>query len=167
MSRRPWAVARVAAPIIFALALAGCSSDEEDGPAPEAEQSSSTASENTDPGIVTEDDGQSVTTYQGVPPDYPADEVPLLDEENIVSGSVSEEKGRTSYSVIVASDQPALDAQAEAVEQLDGAGLQIVGEVPTTENEPVVYTGDDGLFVVLLAASVEGGSELTYSVETR
>ncbi|MCH1865986.1 hypothetical protein [Nocardioides sp. CFH 31398] len=116
---------------------------------------------------MTEDDGQTVTTYQGVPPGYPLDEVPLLDEENVVSGSVSEEKGRTSYSVIVASGEAALDAQAAAVEQLDGAGLELVGEVPTTENEPVVYTGDGGLFVVLLVAPDDEGSELTYSVETR
>ncbi|WP_299058166.1 hypothetical protein [uncultured Nocardioides sp.] len=167
MSRRPWAAARLAAPLALVLSLVACSSDE-DAPAPEADRSSSsTASEDTDPGVVTEDDGSSVTTYQGIPPGFPLDEVPLLDEDNIVSGSTSEEKGRTSYSVIVGSDQQALDARAAAVDQLAGTDLQLLGEVPTAEDEPVVYTGDGGLFVVLLVAGFDDGSELTYSVETK
>lgn len=167
MSPRPRAVARLAAAMILALALAGCSSDGEDGPAPEAEQSSSAASENADPGVVTEDDGKSVTTYRGIPPEFPTDEVPLLSEDDVVSGSESTERGRTSSSVIISSDLPPLDALTQATQLLDETDLELLGPAPTTEDEPAVYTGENGLFLIVLATPVEEGSELTYNVETR
>lgn len=163
-------LALAASSLALMIVLAGCSGDDEPGADPSVAPSA-TADEGDAPGadggVVSEDGDSVVTTYQTVPPGFPA-QVPLLNEDDAY-GSVTEYDGVTAYSVIMPAEGELVPAMEEAVALLTDAGFAGDPAVSTGENGPlpVVLSLDDADIVAIVLGSTldDGSAQVSYTVE--
>lgn len=131
--RTPAPALAVAASLLAALTLAGCSAEDIGERAAEKaiEQQLGDGAEvdldTDDGGVTVEDgDGNSYSTGTTVPEDFP-DDVPLI--EGTVVSAVEVAEGTTSWTVAIATSDTIEDAFATVRSEMESAGFEYIDEV--------------------------------------
>lgn len=148
MARRTRMAAMAAAVVLGVGALTACSGDDDPSSSPSAD---------TDPGKPLQ-----TLSADGLPADYPRDEVPLIDGEvtSVQKGS----KKDPGYAVAVLTDDAATSAVGEALDLLEGAGwtarTDAAGSPPPVQ---VLRKGQDQ--VIITNTPVNGQTMISYAID--
>ena len=98
----------------------------------------------------------------GLPVDFPRDDVPVLEGEVLSASVPTKDSGAFTVLIGVAGDGP-VQAQEQAVSMLEDAGWSVKGG--TGPSAPQLLTNGAGQ-VVVIAAEERDRTTLTYSVKT-
>jgi hypothetical protein len=145
-------------------AVTGCGGDDKTGVATAADELSADAA--SSPAAGTDEQASSepspASAVEGLPPGFPADDVPLL-REKVLTGSAGGPDGEIGWSVVLQSSRAVSEVSAQVREAFGAAGYAAgpgneLGDLSVMEFEGPKYD------VGVTAARTEGHVVITYVV---